>query len=85
MIRKQCQQLEDRVDLRRRRFHDQPAIEATAALHFDRVVLDPPLRAPPAIRNAHHGTTSQVRSLFSSASRSLLPFGTACCAYTSRS
>src|SRR5438034_2120856 len=76
------------MDLCRRRFHDQPAIEAAAALDVHRHVLGPSI-SPPAIRDAHGPPspppTSQVRSLFSSASRSPFPEATPVWAYTSSS
>src|SRR6266850_3937237 len=45
VIRQFCEQLEDGVDLRRRRFNDHPALEATAALEVDRGFLHPPIRS----------------------------------------
>src|SRR5213592_635898 len=78
------------MDLCRRRFHDQPAIEAAAALDVHRHVLGPSI-SPPAIRDRHGPPSppppppSQVRSLFSSASRSPFPEATPVWAYTSSS
>src|SRR6266702_293611 len=68
-IRELREQLEYSVDLCCRGFDDHPAVESAAALHVHRDMLKPPICAPPAIRNGHE-VTSQVRSLFSSASRS---------------
>src|SRR6185436_14794868 len=76
-VRELREQLQDGMDLRRRRFHDHAPVESTAALDVNRNALHPPIwPAPPAIRNGHE--TSQVRSLFSSASKSPLPAAAPC-------
>src|SRR5260221_8694715 len=51
-----------------RQYKNQGTIAPAPPIHSYRSFSPPPIRAP-AIRDGHHGTTSQVRSLFSSASR----------------
>src|SRR5438105_15530326 len=78
-IRELREQFEYGVNLCRGRFHDHSAIEPAAPFDLHRIALDAPFRAPPAVRNGHD-VTSQVRSLFSSASSSLFPCALPDCA-----
>ena len=77
-IRELRKQLEDSVDLRGRGLDDHAAIETAPPFDVHRLGFGASFRAPPAIRNGH--VTSQVRSLFSSASSSPFPVALPDCA-----